>query len=149
MEKSLCFHLRCAYINTMLIRLMEATDWRKTCCWTKGLIGCNSMTKIFVWVLQGECYSDNHLPHKFSQFTSLLENSLLTLPAQKTLQITLQRNVDSIQIGIQLSRVIINCLNEQLAKLRSRIMILNHAFICNPNFRPKIWSETSRLNMSV
>ena len=81
-------------------------------------------------------------------FTSLLENSLLTLPAQKTLQITLQRNVDSIQIGIQLSRVIINCLNEQ-AKLRSRIMILNHAFVCNPNFRPKIWSETSRLNMSV
>ena len=45
-------------------------------------------------------------------------------------------------------RVIINCLNEQ-AKLRSRIMILSHAFICNPNFRPKIWPETSRLNISV
>ena len=66
----------------------------------------------FAALYQKPC-TENYLPHKFSQFTSLLERSLLTLPAQKTLQITLQMNVDSIQIGIQLSRVIIiNCLNE-------------------------------------
>ena len=42
----------------------------------------------------------NHLLHKFSQFTYMLERFLWNLPAQKTLQTTLQWNGDSIPIII-------------------------------------------------
>ena len=56
----------------------------------------------FGCLLQGDVTVNQYLPHMFSQFTSPLERTLLTLLAQKTLQTTLLRNGDSIRIGIQI-----------------------------------------------
>ena len=74
-EKSLCFHLRCAYINTMLIKTYGCHWLEKNLLLNQGF-DCNSMTKICRLSVTRRCYSDNRLPHKFSQFTSLLENSV-------------------------------------------------------------------------
>ena len=102
---------------------------------------CNSMTKICHLSVTRRCYSER------------LASQVLTIyfPIGKiSVEITSSENIANNfaeewrfhtcinwnSVSYFRSRVIINCLNEQ-AKLRSRIMILSHAFICNPNFRPK------------
>ena len=116
---------------------------------------CNSMTKICHLSVTRRCYSEPLASQVLTIYfleRSLLKDLCWNYQFRKHCK-QLCRGMKipymyQMEFSFLLSRVIINCLNEQ-AKLRSRIMILSHAFICNPNFRPKIWPETSRLNMSV